>query len=109
MSNIRTIVPLFGAMRSFIRTVVLISAAILLSGPVLLVGTVARAQSCGELSYRRNAIYKDAGYCFKTAEQIRNFGNAGCQFDSQADVPLSANQRAEIADIVRAEREYGCR
>ena len=109
MSDIRTIVPILGVQGGLFRTSVLILGAILLAAPVLLSGTAARAQSCGELSYRRNAIYKDAGYCFKTAEQIRNFGNAGCQFDSQADVPLSANQRAEIADIVRAEREYGCR
>ena len=65
--------------------------------------------SCGELSYQRNAIYKRAGYCFKTTEQIRNFGNAGCQYDNQADVPLSARERAEIGSILREERLEGCR
>ena len=67
------------------------------------------AQSCGELWYERNAIYKDAGYCFKTARGIRAFGNAGCQYDNVNDVPLSANSRARVAEIVRAERAYGCR
>ena len=65
--------------------------------------------SCGELSFQRNAIYKRAGYCFKTAEQIRTFGNAGCRFDEQADVPLSARERAAVAAILREERLEGCR
>ncbi|MCA0424378.1 MAG: YARHG domain-containing protein [Proteobacteria bacterium] len=69
----------------------------------------ARAQmSCDELWYQRNAIYKDAGYCFKTASAIRTFGNAGCQFDNVNDVPLSANQRREIAAIVAQERRRRC-
>ncbi len=72
-------------------------------------GPAAAAPSCEELSYQRNAIYKDAGYCFKTAAQIRNFGNAGCRFDSQEDVPLSARARREIAEIVSEERALGCR
>ena len=63
---------------------------------------------CDELWGERNAIYKDAGYCFKTAKAIRAFGNAGCQYDDIADVPLSARQRADVADIVRQERENGC-
>ncbi len=71
--------------------------------------TAARAEQCDDLSYRRNAIYKAAGYCFKTAAQIRIFGNAGCQFDSQADVPLSARDRQAVAAIVREERAIGCR
>jgi hypothetical protein len=72
-------------------------------------GTPARADVCFDLSYQRNAIFKAAGYCFKTAQQIENFGNAGCMYDNQADVPLSARQRAQIADLVRQERELGCR
>lgn len=87
-----------------IKTTVLISGAVLMLGP-----TAARADECFDLSYQRNAIYKAAGYCFKTEAQIENFGNAGCQFDNQADVPLSARQRARISEIVRAERAIGCR
>jgi hypothetical protein len=63
---------------------------------------------CDELWGERNAIYKDAGYCFKTAKAIRAFGNAGCQYDDVADVPLSARQRATVADIQRQERENDC-
>ena len=63
---------------------------------------------CDELWGERNAIYKDAGYCFRTERAIRAFGNSGCKYDELADVPLSASQRADIADIQRQERENGC-
>jgi hypothetical protein len=63
---------------------------------------------CDELWGERNAIYKDAGYCFRTERAIRAFGNAGCKYDERADVPLSARQRADIADIQRQERAAGC-
>ncbi|HJE23470.1 MAG TPA: YARHG domain-containing protein [Methylorubrum populi] len=63
---------------------------------------------CDELWGERNAIYKDAGYCFRTERAIRAFGNAGCKYDDLADVPLSARQRADIADIQRQERANGC-
>ncbi|WP_342148027.1 YARHG domain-containing protein [Methylorubrum sp. SB2] len=68
----------------------------------------AAAFPCDELWGERNAIYKDAGYCFRTDRAIRAFGNAGCKYDDIADVPLSARQRATVADIVRQERENGC-
>ena len=76
---------------------------------LLLLGTAAAAAGvCEELSYQRNAIYKAAGYCFKTAAQIRIFGNAGCQYDDMGDVPLSTRDRADVAGILRQEREAGC-
>jgi len=68
----------------------------------------AAAFPCDELWGERNAIYKDAGYCFRTERAIRAFGNAGCKYDDLADVPLSARQRADIADIQRQERENRC-
>ncbi|MCC0003294.1 MAG: YARHG domain-containing protein [Methylobacteriaceae bacterium] len=86
-------------MRIFVLAVLLAAAA----------AVPAQAQSCGDLWYQRNAIYKDAGYCFKTNRAIRAFGNAGCRYDNINDVPLSANDRARVADIVRTERDYGCR
>jgi hypothetical protein len=55
----------------------------------VLLQTPAVAQSCQELYAQRNAIFKGAGYCFGTPRGIRHFGNAGCQYDRQADVPLS--------------------
>jgi hypothetical protein len=81
-----------------------------LTGAVTL-GSVglAYAQSCDGLWYERNAIYKRAGYCFKTSRAISTFGNAGCTYDSEYDLPLTPRQRARIAAIVRMERESGCR
>jgi len=90
----------------FIRVLALSLAATVI--PILAVSD-AQAQSCGELWYRRNSIYRGAGYCFKTARAIRAFGNAGCSYDSEYSLPLSSNQRRIVAQIVREERELGCR
>ena len=68
----------------------------------------AQAQSCEELWYARNEIYKAQGYCFRTSQAINAFGNAGCVYDEMADVPLSAAQRRTIADIQREERARRC-
>jgi YARHG domain len=64
--------------------------------------------SCSELWQNRNQIYKDAGYCFRTQRGIRVFGNAGCQYDDVSDVPLSINQRRDVAEITRYERLKRC-
>jgi hypothetical protein len=64
---------------------------------------------CDELWAERNAVYHDAGYCFRTARAIAAFGNAGCRFDDMRDVPLSARDRAKVNEIVRQERQNGCR
>jgi hypothetical protein len=65
-------------------------------------------RSCDRLWHDRNAIYKEAGYCFRTARGIRTFGNAGCSFDDVNEVPLSANQRQIIAIINSEERALRC-
>lgn len=75
---------------------------------LLAAATPASAQSCEDLWYQRNEIYKAQGYCFRTQRAISAFGNAGCQYDNVEDVPLSATQRRVIADIQRAERTRGC-
>ena len=66
------------------------------------------AQDCQALWVERNSYYKQAGYCFKTARAIAWFGNAGCRYDNENAVPLSAYTRARIAEIVRLERAYRC-
>lgn len=76
--------------------------------PILSAATPAAAQSCEDLWYQRNEIYKSQGYCFRTQRGISAFGNAGCQYDNVEDVPLSATQRRIIADIQRAERTSRC-
>lgn len=64
--------------------------------------------TCYDFWLERNQIYKDAGYCFKTARAIRTFGNAGCMYDNERDVPLSAQERRRVNQIVRVERSLGC-
>lgn len=64
--------------------------------------------SCDDLWYERNAIFKSAGYCFRTPRGIRAFGNAGCQYDDEADVPLSIRQRQQVTQIRATERRLGC-
>lgn len=66
------------------------------------------AYDCKELYVMRNEIYKGARYCFKSAKAIAQFGNAGCQYDSLGDVPLSANQRSMIKGIKKSEARQGC-
>jgi hypothetical protein len=71
--------------------------------------TSAQAQDvCQQLWVARNSIYKAAGYCFKTQRAIGYFGNGGCIYDREGDVPLSRGDRARINDIQAQERRYGC-
>ncbi len=63
---------------------------------------------CDELWSERNAVYKDAGYCFKTERAIRAFGNSGCRYDDIRDVPLSARDRAKVKDILADEARNRC-
>ena len=68
----------------------------------------ANAQSCQDLWVERNSYYKEGGYCFKTPRAISYFGNAGCRYDDERDVPLSPGIRARIEEIKRQERRFGC-
>ena len=69
----------------------------------------ARADACSEMWFRRNQIYKDAGFCFKTARAIAAFGNAGCQYDEIRDVPLSQRDLVAVGRLAREEAGMGCR
>jgi hypothetical protein len=66
------------------------------------------AATCEELWYARNAIFKAAGYCFKTPRGIRTFGNEDCEYDEPERVPLSAEDRARVALYDKVERRRGC-
>ena len=85
----------------------LLAAAAVLAG-MLFSASQASAQTCQSLWVERNSYYKNAGYCFKTARAISYFGNAGCRYNNEANVPLSAAARARIDEITRIERRYGC-
>ena len=79
------------------------AAAWLIASPA-----AAQVSVCEELWALRNGVYKEAGYCFKTRRAIQGFGNAGCRYDELADVPLSARDRAKVADLVAQERVNRC-
>ena len=64
--------------------------------------------SCPELWAARNQIYKDAGYCFKTARAREHFGNGGCMHDNVDAVPLSDADRRYISQIKKLEAQKGC-
>jgi len=68
----------------------------------------AQGDTCFRLWVARNAVFKANGYCFKTAQAIRYFGNAGCRFDDEAAVPLTPYDRSVIASIQARERALGC-
>ncbi len=64
--------------------------------------------SCQILWEVRNTIYKENGYCFHTQKAIQVFGNAGCKYDSAADVPFNAAERHNVLAIKKAEAKKGC-
>ena len=66
------------------------------------------AYGCDELWTMRNEIFKGGGYCFKSPRAIKQFGNAGCQYDSEYDVPLSDRDRETLSAIKKSERRQGC-
>ena len=67
--------------------------ALVLAHAVLSAMPAFAAFPCDELWGERNAVYAEAGYCFRTPRGIKAFGNAGCRFDDIRDVPLSARDR----------------
>ena len=64
--------------------------------------------SCQQLWFGRNSIFKEAGYCFKTARAIAAFGNAGCRYDDVEAVPLTPENRNLVQVFQRAERAKAC-
>jgi hypothetical protein len=68
----------------------------------------ARASTCFDLWVQRNSIYKAYGYCFKTTKAIDYFGNAGCSYHNEGDIPLSHADRSTILAIKKTEQSLGC-
>jgi len=64
--------------------------------------------NCDFLYTMRNAIYRQHGYCFKTARAIATFGNDGCSVDNAANLGLNALEQGNAALIARAESIKGC-
>ena len=66
------------------------------------------AWTCKDLWMRRNTLFQDGGYCFQSPRAIKQFGNAGCQYDDESAVPLSDYARDDIRQIKAAEKAKGC-
>jgi YARHG domain len=90
------------------RLTMLLATMAVAAATLLMTAPSADAQSCQQLWVERNSYYKRAGFCFKTQRAIAYFGNGGCVYWNEADVPLAGWQRQRIAQIRRAERAYGC-
>ena len=69
---------------------------------------LSRLASCDILFEMRNAVFKERGYRFKTPRAIEMFGNAGCQHDQIASVPLNDTERTNVATITRLEAAKQC-
>ena len=83
--------------------------AAVLGAAAVMTSQTAFAQSCQDLWVERNSIYKDRGYCFKTSRAISYFGNAGCRYQYEEDIPLSRGARARLAPQKPQERRPGGR
>lgn len=67
------------------------------------------ALGCPQLWYRKNALLKSKGLCFRETRAIRTFGNAGCTIEDEVRVPLTADERELMARIVLSEKIKLCR
>jgi hypothetical protein len=71
-------------------------------------GSTTTGMTCDQLWVARNSIYKAHGYCFKTERAIQHFGNGGCTFQNEPDIPLTQAERSLIAQYGAQERAQGC-
>ena len=67
-----------------------------------------RQLSCENLWMTRNTIYKENGYCFKTARAIDYFGNDACTTGNMSHVHLSSTEQFNVGQIVAVEHQKGC-
>jgi YARHG domain len=86
-------------MRTYLITALAVAT---LSAPAL------ADNACPALWNERNQIYHERGYCFKTHEAQDVFGNEGCRFRRESDVPLTISNRHRIDQIRRAELALHC-
>lgn len=63
---------------------------------------------CDQLWTVRNGIFAARGYCFSTGRGKDEFGNDGCRFPVQEDVPLNDYERANIRVVQSIEKRRGC-
>jgi hypothetical protein len=63
---------------------------------------------CDQLWTVRNGIFAARGYCFATDRGKAEFGNEGCRYGDQGEVPLNDYERANIRLIQSIEKRRGC-
>jgi hypothetical protein len=65
--------------------------------------------SCTELWLKRNDIYAEFKYCFKSQRGKVHIGNEGCfRNESEARTAMGAGNRRRVNKIKAAERRKGC-
>lgn len=83
-----------------------LALVVLVGGTVAGLGMARADPDCIDLFLRRNRIYAEAHYCFKTKEVLAYFSNKGC-------IPgkpyLTAARASQVAEIRREERRDNCR
>jgi hypothetical protein len=101
--------------RTVVKSPAFAALAVMLTfSPLVLVQSAAAgdvqgdAYDCQELWVMRNQIYKDAGYCFTTPRAVTYFGIGGCQYTTEAGVPLSNMERSTIDAIRASEARQSC-
>jgi hypothetical protein len=95
-------------MRRWLFAVLALSAAALAQAAASS-NALAGEGTCYRLWADRNSIYKAHGYCFHTPRARSLFGNFGCQFWHEFELPLSPRASADIDYIVEQEYRHGCR
>lgn len=63
---------------------------------------------CNQLWTARNGIFAARGYCFQTQRGIDEFGNDGCRYPVQENVPLNDYERENIRIIQSIEQRRRC-
>lgn len=91
-------------MRSIVTLLLGLMVLLAVSAPVRAQGDI-----CHDLWVERNSIYKANGYCFKTGRAVAYFGNEGCMYDYESQIPMSRGERVRVRQIQSLERQYGCR
>ena len=68
--------------------------------------TRAEGDECIDLYVKRNQIYADAHYCFKTKKALDYFSNRGC---IPGELRLSASQQRRVEELLAEQRRSNCR
>jgi hypothetical protein len=88
------------------RTQTCLLALVIIAGIASIQPARAEGDECISLYVKRNQIYADAHYCFKTQEALSYFSNSGC---IPGEARLTPSQQRQVAAIQKEERRYACR